>query len=266
MSFVDVILARNIDVMAAPPSGQHLRLRQGQSPSEGYLEMFLDNKWGYVCDAGSWTMKEADIVCKQLGFSRGMKKTTQGLVHGPVDQDKRATELVDCQGDETRIEDCTYVAKGQWKRRNRECKLTEDIVSVSCQYDSFATCNPREVPFKESCYTFHAVAKTFHEAQETCKRNNMVLLEIESQEENDFISEMLLKSSLTTTRMDQVWTGGIGSYIARKNVWFWHSNTEKVMEYRNFWKGWSGGDRLDSDDYNLESLQYQVYNSSELNF
>jgi hypothetical protein len=31
-----------------------------------------------------------------------------------------------------------------------------------------------------------------------------------------------------------VWTGGVGSNIARKNVWFWHSDTDKLMEYRNW--------------------------------
>ena len=107
----DVILARNIDVIPSPPSGQIIRLRQGKSPSEGYVEIFSNNVWGYVCDRGSWTMKEADIVCKQLGFSRGVKKTTQGLVHGPVDQDRRATEDVNCSGDEEFLEDCQHTHK-----------------------------------------------------------------------------------------------------------------------------------------------------------
>jgi hypothetical protein len=34
----------------------------------------------------------------------------------------------------------------------------------------------------------------------------------------------------------QVWTGGVGSNIARKNVWFWHSDTDKLMEYRHMEK------------------------------
>ena len=58
----------------------------------------------------------------------------------------------------------------------------------------------------------------------------------------------------------QVWTGGVGSNIARKNVWFWHSDTDKVMEYRNFWKGWTGGDKLARD--NLEHSQVINCNSS----
>ena len=101
--FADVILARNVDLMPAPPSGQLIRLRQGRSPSQGYVQIYSNNKWGWVCDSGSWTMEEADLVCKQLGFSRGVKKTTQGLVHGPVEQEDRATERVDCEGGEGRL-------------------------------------------------------------------------------------------------------------------------------------------------------------------
>ena len=78
------------------------------------------------------------------------------------------------------------------------------------------------MPFGDSCYSFHANAKTFHEAQELCHKhdkvlatgcwlgcddndnNDQVLVEIESQEENDMISELLFQSSLTATSMDQV--------------------------------------------------------------
>jgi hypothetical protein len=35
--------------------------------------------------------------------------------------------------------------------------------------------------------------------------------------------------------------------LVRKNVWFWHSDTDKLMEYRNFWKGWSGGQKTTLD-------------------
>ena len=78
------------------------------------------------------------------------------------------------------------------------------------------------MPFGDSCYSFHANAKTFHEAQELCHKHDkvlatgcwlgcddndnddQVLVEIESQEENDMISELLFQSSLTATSMDQV--------------------------------------------------------------
>ena len=51
-------------------------------------------------------MKEANLVCKQLGFSRGVRSTTQGLVHGPVDKSRKITENVECQGSENSIQKC----------------------------------------------------------------------------------------------------------------------------------------------------------------
>ena len=45
----------------------------------------MKRRWGYVCDAGTWGVEEAEVICKQLGFSRGVQKTTQGLVHGKVE-------------------------------------------------------------------------------------------------------------------------------------------------------------------------------------
>ena len=63
----------------APPSGQKVRLRGGVQPYSGYLEVSYSDEWGFVCDSGSWTMAEANIVCKQLGFGRGIRSTTQGM-------------------------------------------------------------------------------------------------------------------------------------------------------------------------------------------
>jgi hypothetical protein len=54
-----------------------LRLRKGFAPYTGYVEIFDAGRWGLLCDAGQWTMKEAMVVCKQLGFTRGVKSTTQ---------------------------------------------------------------------------------------------------------------------------------------------------------------------------------------------
>lgn len=50
---------------------QLARLRGGQSYNEGYLELRGLNEWGMVCDRPSeWTIMEANIVCKQLGYER----------------------------------------------------------------------------------------------------------------------------------------------------------------------------------------------------
>ena len=62
-------------VHPSPPSGQRVRLRGG-STYKGYLEIFHSDQWGLVCD-DDWNREEADIVCKQLGFTRGVATTTQ---------------------------------------------------------------------------------------------------------------------------------------------------------------------------------------------
>ena len=54
----------------------HHRPHPASSPS---LEVSYSDEWGFVCDSGSWTMAEANVVCKQLGFGRGIRSTTQGM-------------------------------------------------------------------------------------------------------------------------------------------------------------------------------------------
>lgn len=64
---------KNISPRSEPPpiSKQLARLRGGQKASEGYLEMRGLKEWGIVCDKhNQWTITEANIVCKQLGYER----------------------------------------------------------------------------------------------------------------------------------------------------------------------------------------------------
>ena len=35
----------------------------------GRLEIFIDGEWGTICD-DSWGDTEADVACRQLGYSR----------------------------------------------------------------------------------------------------------------------------------------------------------------------------------------------------
>ncbi|XP_017774038.1 PREDICTED: protein bark beetle isoform X2 [Nicrophorus vespilloides] len=45
-----------------------IRLLGGKSPTEGRLQVKVNNNWGTVCNYG-WTIKDASLVCQQLGYT-----------------------------------------------------------------------------------------------------------------------------------------------------------------------------------------------------
>jgi hypothetical protein len=62
---------------------QIIRLRGGENPSEGYVEVQgVHPGWGLVCDSrNEWSLKEAHIVCKQLGYGRSYAgKSTRVII------------------------------------------------------------------------------------------------------------------------------------------------------------------------------------------
>ena len=58
-----------------------IRLRDGATSLEGRVEVCYNNAWGTVCD-DSWSYNEAEVTCRQLGFSSSGKYS-----HKPPSQD-----------------------------------------------------------------------------------------------------------------------------------------------------------------------------------
>lgn len=52
-----------------------VRLRSGAQVSEGRVEIKLRDAWGTICD-DHWTLKEANVVCRSLGYGSAAMATT----------------------------------------------------------------------------------------------------------------------------------------------------------------------------------------------
>ena len=65
-----IIVARNV---AEPCTTGQVRLKGGNIPNEGRVEICMNNVWGTVCD-DLWSSTDTTVVCRQLGYS------TQGQI------------------------------------------------------------------------------------------------------------------------------------------------------------------------------------------
>ena len=64
----------NNNIIAIVCHDGDVRLVNGSQPNEGRVEVCFNETWGTACDNISpyhrnWNQSEADVVCKQLGYS-----------------------------------------------------------------------------------------------------------------------------------------------------------------------------------------------------
>ncbi|XP_071446908.1 uncharacterized protein [Hetaerina americana] len=225
-----------------PPTGQSVRLRGGQWPWEGHVEVHVGGgQWSPVCDhGGRWTLAEGNVVCRQLGYHRGAEITWQGH-WSEVNTSGQVVHVwkVECRGDEVSLATCRLEGAGT-------CNLKKDAVAVRCLGEYRSLCGVDEVPFGGHCYSLAPLGSpggvggtTSREvAAKECERKGGHLVRIVSQEENDFLSEWLLhRHPEVLTLM----TGGVGVPMGSKNVWMWESS-QFAMTYSNWWNGWRSGE------------------------
>ncbi|KAA0724889.1 Scavenger receptor cysteine-rich type 1 protein M160 CD163 antigen-like 1 [Triplophysa tibetana] len=107
----------------AKGGGTDIRLVNGTNLCSGRVEVLHEGVWGTVCDDG-WDLKNADVVCRQLGCGAAMEAKNSsyfGQGSGPIWLDNVA-----CIGNETSLENCFAPP---WGTHNYE----HDDAGVICQ-------------------------------------------------------------------------------------------------------------------------------------
>ncbi|XP_034001175.1 scavenger receptor cysteine-rich type 1 protein M160 [Trematomus bernacchii] len=85
-----------------------LILINGSNPCEGYIQIYHDNKLGYIGDK-HWSNKTEDVVCKSTQCGKGVGSTQEPAML-PID--RVWLNEVECKGDELHLGECTHPGFG----------------------------------------------------------------------------------------------------------------------------------------------------------
>lgn len=88
------------------PEEGDVRLVDGRGPNEGRVEIFTQNQWSTVSDK-KWNIKDAEVVCRQLGFRFGAFMVTKNAFFGEG-TGLVAIDEVECTGEEKKLLHCAH--------------------------------------------------------------------------------------------------------------------------------------------------------------
>ncbi|XP_033114149.1 uncharacterized protein LOC117114582 [Anneissia japonica] len=126
-----------------------VRIVGGTSASEGRLEVRWMGVWGIVCD-DRWGIKDANVVCRQLGYSRGASRATTMAEFGSGGWNIILDE-VQCTGSESSLADCPNAGWG-----NNDCVRGEAagvvcLLDTGCIDGQFKCGNDLCIPESQKC-------------------------------------------------------------------------------------------------------------------
>ena len=117
-----IILHQGRERHCAFEENDDLRVEGTSLKNVGHLEICHNGTWGVIC-GDNWGETEAQVACRQLGFSSGRALTAEILkswsAHGRGNYSKGSVprigwlDHVYCKGNESRLIDCRLGMKGR---------------------------------------------------------------------------------------------------------------------------------------------------------
>ncbi|XP_062511968.1 MAM and LDL-receptor class A domain-containing protein 1-like isoform X2 [Corticium candelabrum] len=97
----------DVGVICESPIDGDVRLVNGYTANAGRVEIYHNGEWGSVC-ADFWSMNEANVVCKQLGYSCATALSSHGQGCGKIWMSN-----INCHsGWYSRLDDCSFSGWG----------------------------------------------------------------------------------------------------------------------------------------------------------
>lgn len=118
-------------VTCSDGSDLELRLKGGGSHCAGTVEVEIQKLVGKVCDR-SWGLKEADVVCRQLGCGSALKTSYQ--VYSKTKATNTWLFVSSCNGNETSLWDCK-----NWQWGGLSCDHYDEA-KITCSGKNFNQC------------------------------------------------------------------------------------------------------------------------------
>ncbi|CAH8828926.1 unnamed protein product [Trichobilharzia szidati] len=123
ISIIGNIFISNIHCSSKHNDGD-IKLVDGPSELAGTVLVYRTYGWGKICD-DHWTMKEANVVCKQLGMGYALEVYRRNRF-GSSSQINYLMDEVQCTGSEKRLIDCRFNGWGV-----HDCRQNEEA-GVKC--------------------------------------------------------------------------------------------------------------------------------------
>jgi hypothetical protein len=136
------------DVSSKSPEDGELRLSGGNTDA-GRVEIFNGGRWGAICvnGDGHWDLKEADVVCRQLGMRRGI-----GVMRMANIPDVSAIVGAHCSGNEQKLAHCELQHGSA--SAERSCTSSDaPPANVGVRCSNFYACDQPSVSIDQGRYS-----------------------------------------------------------------------------------------------------------------